>query len=64
MAVSVLFLSLIGYTNSISLNDYSEEYINFMHLYRFPIVLGNDYYLKLLNIGDKFSLTKKITKKA
>ncbi len=34
------------------LNEYSEEYINFMQLYRYPIVLGCDYYLKLLGIGD------------
>ena len=63
MALSIITLSLIDYTNSVFLNEYSEEYINFMQLYRYPIVLGNDYYSRLLNIGNQTNIMKKIAKK-
>lgn len=63
MAISIMTLSLIDYSSSVFLNEYSEEYINFMQLYRYPVILGNDYYSKLLNIGDQTNIMKKIRTK-
>ena len=47
-------------SNYSRLMDYSEQFISFMHLYRFPMILNINYMRSFLNIGDQAKVMKTI----
>ena len=61
--VMIVFLIFsLGKLNS-SLEDskaYSERYFTFMTTYRIPMILGNNYYKHILQIGDQNNVQSQI----
>ena len=60
LLIMFFIISLEPYNNSSDMIDYSNRYTGFMAAYRIPMVLGNNYFKLLLNIGNKTVITKQI----
>lgn len=60
MLVSILALSQITEADSNNLMDYGNQYINFMNMYRFPIILVTNYMKSFLNIGNQTKVASQI----
>ena len=52
MFSAILILAVITNLNSQSLNNYSNQFITFMSMYRLPFFLGTNYMKKFLKIGN------------
>lgn len=52
MVVAILVLADINNIQSQTLNNYSNQFITFMNIYRFPILLNTNYMKQFLKIGN------------
>lgn len=52
MVASILILSKITLSDAAQLNNYSNQFITIMSMYRYPVVLGISYMKNFLNIGN------------
>jgi len=43
-----------------NLNNYGKQFINFMNIYRFPIVLGTNYLKSILAVGNQTKVNSMI----
>lgn len=56
----VLILSFVTKNDSDSVINYSNQYIGFMNMYRFPMNLGMNYMKYFLDVGNKSKLANQI----
>lgn len=57
---SILILVLISNNNSNSLNQYSNQFINYMSMYRFPVVLATNIMKNFMNVGNQTKIAAQI----
>lgn len=57
---SILILVMISNNNSHSLNDYSNQFINYMSMYRFPVVLATNIIKNFLKVGNQTKIAAQI----
>jgi len=50
---SIIMLIILTRGDAVSVISYSNQYINFMNMYRYPVSLGVNYMKLFLSIGNK-----------
>lgn len=57
---SIVILVTVSDDNGHSLNDYSSQFINYMNMYRFPVVLATNVMKNFLKVGNQTKIAAQI----
>ena len=60
MIISIVVLLLIHQSDTSNLISYGSQFIAFMNMYRFPVVLGTNYMKSFLNVGNAKTVASQI----
>jgi hypothetical protein len=60
MIVTIIILLNICYQKNLNLTNYSNQFINYMGMYRLPIVLATNYMKSFLNVGNSTKVKNQI----
>jgi hypothetical protein len=57
---TIIVLLIITESNGTKLTKYSNQFINYMNMYRFPIILATNYMKSFLNVGNPTKVAAQI----
>ena len=60
MIISAVVTSIITQDTNTNLISFSSQYINYMAVYRFPVILSTNYLKSILKVGNQTKVTQQI----
>jgi|688.fasta_scaffold759937_1 hypothetical protein len=57
---SIIILLIITSKNATSLTSYSNQFINYMNMYRFPAIIATNYMKSFLSVGNVAQVNRQI----
>ncbi len=60
MIISALVTSILTQDTNTNLISFSSQYINYMAVYRFPVILSTNYMKSILKVGNQTKVTQQI----